>query len=134
MVVQQDIEPPLLPILRIHDTDFAVDLLGLQFIQVENPANRISFREVQDNGDHTQLVYDPKIKNAFQGTWSEMMQREDVRIVKLPAAIDLDMQALANVIIRVKGQVEKGIQETVRETMKPAGRRRKGRVSKKRIL
>ena len=85
-----------LPILRIHDTDFYVDLFQLEFRQVDNPANKISFRDVQDNIDHTQVMYDPKTKNAFKGTWGEMSMREDLVLVNLPAAINLDREGLIN--------------------------------------
>lgn len=83
-----------LPIVKIHDTDFYVDLKGLEFRQVDNPNNAISFRDVQDNGDHTSVMYDPKTKNAFQGTWHEMSEREDVKLLRLPAMINLDREAL----------------------------------------
>ena len=84
----------LLPTIKIHDTDFYVDLKGLEFRQVDNPNNAISFKNVQDNGDYTSVMYDPKTKNAFQGTWHEMSQREDVKLIRLPAMIDLDREAL----------------------------------------
>jgi hypothetical protein len=83
-----------LPTVKIHDTDFYVDLKGLEFRQVDNPNNAISFRNVQDNGDHTSVMYDPKTKNAFQGTWHEMSQGEDVKLIRLPAMINLDREAL----------------------------------------
>ena len=83
-----------MPTVKIHDTDFYVDLKGLEFRQVENPKNAISFRDVQDNGDHTSVMYDPKTKKAFQGTWHEMSKREDVKLIRLPAMINLDREAL----------------------------------------
>ena len=83
-----------LPILRIHDTDFYVDLKMLEFRQVDNAQNAISFKNVQDNGDHTAIVYDPTTKNAFQGTWKEMNGRQDVKLIKLPAMINLDRPGL----------------------------------------
>lgn len=88
---QEQAEPlRKLPILMIHDTEFYVDLAKLEFRQIDNAANVISFRDVQDNGDHTAVLYDLKTKNAFKGTWGEMTAREDVILVKLPAAVDLD--------------------------------------------
>lgn len=83
-----------LPILRIYDTNFYVDLKLLEFRQVDNAENAISFKNVQDNGDHTAIVYDPATKNAFQGTWKEMNERSDVRLIKLPAMINLDRPGL----------------------------------------
>jgi hypothetical protein len=83
-----------LPVLKIHDADFYVDMAKMEFRQVENPKNAISFNSVQDNGDHTQVMYDPKTKNAFQGSWGDMSKREDLVLVKLPAAVDLDFDYL----------------------------------------
>jgi hypothetical protein len=80
--------------VKIHDTDFYVDLKRLEFRQVNDPKNAISFRNVQDNGDHTAVVYDPKTRNAFQGTWEELMTRKDVGVIRLPALINLDREGL----------------------------------------
>jgi hypothetical protein len=93
-----------LPVLRIHDTDFHVDMAKLEFRQVDNPRNAISFYNVQDNGDHTQVMYDPKTKNAFQGTWGEMSKREDLVLVKLPAAVELDFNYLVNQLNKLSEQ------------------------------
>jgi len=93
-----------LPVLRIHDTDFHVDMAKLEFTQVDNPKNAISFRDVQDNGDYTQLMYDPKTKNAFQGTWGEMSKRDDLVLVKLPAAVDLDFDYLITQLNKLSEQ------------------------------
>ena len=79
-----------LPVLKIHDSDFYVDMAKMEFRQVDNPKNAISFYSVQDNGDHTQVMYDPKTKNAFQGSWGDMSKRDDLVLVRLPAAVDLD--------------------------------------------
>jgi hypothetical protein len=83
-----------LPVLKIHDADFYVDMAKMEFRQVDNPKNAISFYSVQDNGDHTQVMYDPKTKNAFQGSWGDMSKREDLVLVRLPAAVDLDFNYL----------------------------------------
>jgi hypothetical protein len=90
----------LLPILRIHDTDFYVDMEKLEFRQVDNDKNAISFYDVQDNGDHTQIIYDPKTKNAFQGSFGEMMHRDELVVVKLPPAIELDTQYIADQLVK----------------------------------
>ena len=93
-----------LPVLKIHDTDFYVDMAKLEFKEVDNPKNAISFRDVQDNGDHTQVMYDPKTKNAFQGTWGEMSKREDLVLVKLPSAVDLDFDYLMTQLNKLSEQ------------------------------
>lgn len=87
-----------LPLLKIEGTDFYVDLRKMEFRQTDNPTNVISFRNVQDNGDHTAVMYDPKTKNAFQGTWGEMNQREDVKLVRLPSMMQLDFGGLVDLL------------------------------------
>ena len=122
-----------LPKVKIHDTDFYVDLKGLEFRQVDNPNNAISFRDVQDNGDHTSVMYDPKTKNAFQGTWHEMSQREDVKLIRLPAMIDLDREALIGQLnqlswdARIKRQQNKNRDQIDSPEEHQPKRRRKGR-------
>lgn len=103
----------LLPILRIHDTDFYVDLEKLEFRQVDNEKNTISFHDVQDNGTHTQLMYDPTTKNAFKGTWAEMSKREDLVLIKLPPAIELDTQYVADQLVKnLREKYHGGIRRT----------------------
>ena len=122
-----------LPTVKINDTDFYVDLKGLEFRQVDNPKNAISFRDVQDNGDHTSVMYDPKTKNAFQGTWHEMSQREDVKLIKLPAMINLDREALVGQLnqlswdAHLKRQQVKKSDQIERPKEHQAKRRRRGR-------
>jgi hypothetical protein len=87
-----DLTEPLrkLPILVIHDTEFYVDMAKNEFRQVDNARNSISFDNVQDNRDHSAILYDPVTKNAFQGTKQQAGQRADVILVRLPAPLDLD--------------------------------------------
>ena len=126
-------EQTQLPKIKIHDTDFYVDFMGLEFRQVDNPKNAISFRDVQDNGDHTSVMYDPKTKNAFQGTWHEMSEREDVQLIKLPAMINLDRDALVGQLnqlswdAHLKRQQVKKSDRIERPKEHQAKRRRRGR-------
>lgn len=126
-------EQKLLPTIKIHDTDFYVDLKGLEFRQVDNPDNAISFKNVQDNGDHTSVMYDPKTRNAFQGTWHEMSEREDVKLIKLPAMIDLDRETLIGQLnqlswdAHIKRQKDKNPDQNESPKEHQAKRRRKGR-------
>lgn len=119
-----------LPTVKIHDTDFYVDLIGLEFRQVDNPKNAISFKNVQDNGDHTSVMYDPKTKNAFQGTWHEMSEREDVKLIRLPAMINLDREALIGQLnqlswdAHLKRQQGKN-KDQIESTEEPKGKRRR---------
>jgi hypothetical protein len=85
-----------LPILRIHETDYYVDMSKLEFRQVDDAKNAISFRDVKDHGSHTSVVYDPLTKNVFKGTWTQLGNRPDVLVVRLPSAIELDTQYIAD--------------------------------------
>ena len=122
-----------LPKIKIHDTDFYVDFMGLEFRQVDNPKNAISFRDVQDNGDHTSVMYDPKTKNAFQGTWHEMSEREDVKLIRLPAMINLDREALIGQLnqlswdAHLKRQKHKNRDQIESPNERQEKRRRRGR-------
>lgn len=122
-----------LPKVKIHDTDFYVDLKRLEFRQVDEPKNAISFRNVQDNEDHTAVVYDPKTRNAFQGTWEELMARKDVEVIRLPALINLDREGLVAQLnqnaleAHLKRQQTKVIDNDLEYQEEPrAKRRRKG--------
>jgi hypothetical protein len=114
MAAGKNIGDRTLPVIRIHDQDFAVDIRRLAFIQVDNPSNEISFRNVRDSGFYTKVTYDPVTKNAFKGSIEDQLMRKDLVIIKLPAAIDLDTGGLADeVLINVRKQREfKSVLET----------------------
>ena len=127
-------EPRQLPTIKIHDTEFHVDIRLMEFRQVSNSDNVISFKNVQDNIDHTAVLYDPKTKNAFQGTWQEMSARKDVVLVKLPCIIDLDRDGLVAQLNQVsldahmkRQQANEAINESGSPIDYHAKRRRKGR-------
>jgi len=114
----------ILPIQRIHDTDFYVDLEKLEFRQVDNDKNAISFYDVTDNGDQTEIIYDPKTKNAFKGRWDEMSQPKDLVLVKLPRAIELDTEYVADQLVEnLREKYHGGIRRTDDEgTLKWSGK------------
>lgn len=85
-----------LPKITIRNLEFYVDIRQMEFRQVDDPHNAISFRDVQDNGDHTALLFDPQTKNAFSGTQAELSQRSDVELVKLPPLLELDLDGIAS--------------------------------------
>ena len=121
-----------LPVLKIHDTEFYVDMAKLEFRQTDNPKNAISFRDVQDNGDHTQVMYDPTTKNAFQGTWGDMSKRSDLVLVNLPSAVDLDFDYLMTQLNKLSEQkfLERQLgkpKDLQVVTEKPGTRQQKGR-------
>jgi len=91
--------PAELPIIRIHDTAFRIDLRGMQFVQVDQPSNCISFDDVQDNITHCLILYDTATKNAFQGNWEELSRSNTVVEVRLPSLTELDPPTLAALIL-----------------------------------
>jgi len=93
------------PVYRVHDKDFSVHLREAEFRQVDDATNRISFRHLRDNGNHTVIIYDPRTRNAFQGTWREFMERKDIVMVRLPSLINLDRETLKE-IIRERGTMD----------------------------
>jgi len=94
--------PTELPVLRIHDTDFFVDLRGMQFIQVDQPANCIRFDDVQYEDNSCLILYDTSTKNAFQGIWTELCQSETVVEVRLPSLEELDPPTLAALVLETQ--------------------------------
>lgn len=105
MAVGKDNSDRSLPVIMIHDRAFAVDIKHLAFLDIDNPSNEISFKDVRDHGSYTELTYDPRTRNAFKGSLGERLMRKDLIEVKLPAAIDLDTQGLADeIVINVRKQ------------------------------
>lgn len=85
-----------LPIVKIHDTDFIVDIVNLEFREVGHPLNIISFFDLKDNGDHLALLYDKSTRNAYRGTIGDLAQREKLELVKLAPLIALDRTGVIN--------------------------------------
>jgi hypothetical protein len=112
------------PIVRIHDTDFYVNLRGMQFIQVDQPSNCIRFQDVQDNETHCTILYDTSTKNAFQGTWGEMQRSNSLVEVRLPCLAELDPPTMKKLIRKVAPLDEnmtralKALQQINRERIK----------------
>lgn len=79
-----------LPKVTIGANEFFVDIGKMEFRDVKNRYNAISFHDVQDNDDHLLMLFDHQSKNAFQGTWEQLQERNDVVVVKLKPLKDLD--------------------------------------------
>jgi hypothetical protein len=79
-----------LPITDIGGTPFFVDLLRMEFREVDDPANRISFYDLHDNGDHLLLFYDKKTRKACQTPGKVSRNRSPMKIVRLPPLSELD--------------------------------------------
>lgn len=79
-----------LPIINIGRTDFFVDLRRMEFREVGNPVNHITFYDLQDNGDHLLLLYDTTTRNAYQGPGRKLTESNKVKIIRLPPLEKLD--------------------------------------------
>jgi hypothetical protein len=79
-----------LPISDIGGTDFFVDLLRMEFREVANPANRITFYDLRDNGDHLQLLYDTETRNAYHGPGGNLKETAKVKVIRLQPLDQLD--------------------------------------------
>jgi hypothetical protein len=78
-----------LPVIHLEGTDFLVDLLRMEFRELTNPANRISFFELTDKGDHLVLHYNRNTRNAYRGTLPEKDKHRTVTI-RIPPFKELD--------------------------------------------
>ncbi|WP_431217153.1 hypothetical protein ACQ86N_22990 [Puia sp. P3] len=79
-----------LPIIDIAGTDFLVDLRRMEFREVANPANKITFYDFRDNGDHLVLLYDTETRNAYGGPGKKLAETGKVRIIRLQPLDQLD--------------------------------------------
>jgi len=121
--------PAELPVLRIHDTDFYVDLRGMQFIQVDQPSNRIHFDVVKDDRTESVIFFDTSTKNAFKGTWAELRQATTVVEVRLPSLAELDPPTMMAILIETRASDDllraARMLEKVSEQRKPQLKNRK---------
>ena len=79
-----------LPIIDIAGTDFLVDLRRMEFREVANPSNKITFYDFQDNGDHLLLQYDTETRNVYRGLDGKLPDPGQVQIIRLQPLDQLD--------------------------------------------
>ncbi len=79
-----------LPIIDIAGTDFLVDLQRMEFREVANPSNKITFYDFQDNGDHLLLQYDTETRNVYRGLDGKLPEPGQVQIIRLQPLDQLD--------------------------------------------
>jgi len=79
-----------LPTIDIVGTDFLVDLRRMELREVANPANKITFYDFRDNGDHLLLLYDTETRNAYSGPVRSLTETRKIRIVRLQPLQQLD--------------------------------------------
>jgi hypothetical protein len=78
-----------LPVIRLDGTHFLVDLLRMEFRELTNPANRISFFELIDKGDHLVLHYNRDTRNACEGA-PPLKGKDRVVTIEIPPFRKLD--------------------------------------------
>ena len=79
-----------LPTIDIAGTDFFVDLRRMELREVANPANKITFYDFRDNGDHLLLLYDTETRNAYLGPGRKLTETGKVKIIRLQPLDKLD--------------------------------------------
>jgi hypothetical protein len=79
-----------LPTIDIAGTDFFVDLRRMELREVANSANKITFYDFRDNGDHLLLLYDTETRNAFRGPASKIPETGKIQIIRLQPLDQLD--------------------------------------------
>lgn len=78
-----------LPIYTIEGTGFLVDVSKQELKEKNNPANTISFLEMEDHGTHYTLRYDPDVKNLPE------VFGKSVTEVNVPQMVQLDPEGMA---------------------------------------
>ncbi|UOE51345.1 hypothetical protein MTO98_09670 [Mucilaginibacter sp. SMC90] len=92
---QQQIQKEL-PTINIDGTLFLVDIDKHEFRQVDNPFNRMSLGDVQEEMGFSHFLYDTTTKNKYLGNYGPGDSiPEHVRIVLVPPLKDLDPIGLA---------------------------------------
>jgi len=93
-----------LPLFTIADTTFQVDINMLELRQTDNPANIISFLEMEDMGNHYRLLYDDILKGYSPDTDPYR------KVAEVPPLIELDPVGMAEkygyTIDKLKGKTD----------------------------
>ena len=85
-----------LPVFRICETDFYVDIRLDEFRQVDAPWNRISMHEIRETADNfSELVFDRQTRNIFAGIIDPDNIPSHVNLVIVPPLKELDPVGLA---------------------------------------
>jgi len=78
----------ILPVISVEGTDFIVDVSKQELIEKANPANTISFLEMNDQGTHYTLEYDTGEKN-LPGLFKQGVP------VNIPQMVALDPEGMS---------------------------------------
>jgi len=87
----------ILPVFRMIDTDFFVDIRLNEFREVDAPWNRISMDEINEDtdGKRTGILFDTKEKNVYNELVDPENMPSHVKLVIIPSLIDLDPVGMA---------------------------------------
>ncbi len=80
-----------LPIVRIHGTEFLVDIKKHEFREVSDPFNRMTLGDIPENEGMYRLFYDTQTKNIYVGSYQLYSKYPpSVRVVIVPPLRTLD--------------------------------------------
>ncbi len=81
--LKEDRMPRLLPMVKIYDTEFFLDMRLKELRQVNDPTNRIDYRQLSIDEFHHVIFFDTKTKNAFNGTYEQARKTDSVKQIIL---------------------------------------------------
>lgn len=124
-----------LPVIRIADTDFYVDVINRELRDVGNPFNEIEFIEMVETRDGYTLCFDMQTKCVFRGSREEYnTRRDDMQEINLPPMHIMDPAGYIELMKRHEELVvdvvrnDSALPELVRRMMEPTEVEINGRV------
>jgi hypothetical protein len=81
-------KPRLLPMVNIYGTEFFLDMRLKELRQVDDHTNRIGYNQLSIDEFHHIILFDTRTKNAFNGTYEQARQTDEVKQLIL-APLDL---------------------------------------------
>lgn len=82
--LKEDRMPRLLPVVNVYGTEFFLDMRLKELRQVDDPTNRIDYRQLSIDEFHHVIFFDTRTKNAFDGTYEQARQTDSVKQIILP--------------------------------------------------
>jgi len=82
--VKEDRMPRLLPMINVYGTEFFLDMRLKELRQVDDPTNRIDYRQLSIDEFHHVIFFDTRTRNAFNGTYEQARQTDSVKQIILP--------------------------------------------------
>lgn len=101
----------ILPVFRMHDTDFYVDTVHGEFTQVDAPWNHISMQAIRETEDEsTELAFDTRTRNVCQDILDPANIPSYIRLVIVPSLKELDPVGVARKLRLPDTTQNRGIQ------------------------